>query len=646
MLAVAPSSGHVLSVLVRNPIRSDSKVYVNQDKSFLALRTSQIISRESSVILLYVEYSPADLMAAMSNEEQYDVIIIGAGWYGLIAATTYLKLAPNTKLLIVDNGISIGGVWSKERIYPNLFAQVGHGLFEYSFYPMKKEGLTPDRYISGKTIHDYLNNFAKDHDLVKRISLNTQVTNIDKTKSDLWRLDIKNADPIKAKKLIVASGVSSDPYTPSWPKENFTKPIIHSAQIGTSLETLQGPNTNRVVVLGAAKSAYDTVFLLLKAGKKVDWIIREDGSGPLAIMPPRLLGILNTVDVMATRALACFSPAILSTSGVWYKFLHKTRIGRVFTKHFWKNITRAAEYHAGYSKSPNAEKLRPIPTGYGVFWCNSGLGLASVPDFWKTFHAGDCTVHRTNIQSFTDDKVNLLNGANLPTDYVILCTGWTHNLGTFKDDLREKYGLPSKADFSIKWQKLDAQAEDKVNSILPILSNPPDTVVPSTERRPWRLYRRLISPSMSAQGDRSIFFPGQIHSVYTPLVAEFQALWGVAWMLGRLNPPSQAEMEEEVAVWNAWTRKRYLEQGRKHAYSIYDYLAYIDCLAKDLGIKTARKSNPISEMFTSYRPSDYDGLIDEYLQASKRKGAISYYDETYRHVNRFQPATLKKIKGC
>lgn len=230
----------------------------------------------------------------------------------MIAATTYLRLAPHSKLLILDNGRSIGGVWSKERIYPNLFAQVGHGLFEYSFYPMKKEGLTPDRYISGNTIHGYLNDFAKDHDLVRRTRLNTTVTNIEKADDGMWRLDIKNADGIKTEKLIVASGVSSDPYTPSWPKENFNPPIIHSAQVGTSLETLQSPATERVVVLGAAKSAYDTVFLLLKAGKKVDWIIREDGSGPLAIMPPRILGIFNTVDVMATRALASFSPGTLS----------------------------------------------------------------------------------------------------------------------------------------------------------------------------------------------------------------------------------------------------------------------------------------------------------------------------------------------
>ena len=161
----------------------------------------------------------------------------------------------------------------------------------------------------------------------------------------------------------------------------------------------------------------------------------------------------------------------------------------------------------------------------------------------------------------------------LNTDYVVLCTGFTHNLNTFSEDLRAQYGLPTTKDSDPKWAKLDAQGELAVNEMLPLLEHPPITNRGSNKKRPSRLYRWLISPEMAAKGDRSIYFPGLIHSVYTPLVAELQALWGVAFMLGRLDVPEQATMEQEVAGWNAWTRKRYLEQGRKHAYAIYDYLA-------------------------------------------------------------------------
>ncbi|KAJ5219504.1 hypothetical protein N7468_008708 [Penicillium chermesinum] len=479
----------------------------------------------------------------MQHQNDYDLLIIGAGWYGLIAAYTYLQLAPKSKFLILDDGDSIGGVWNSERIYPNLFAQVGHGLFEYSFYPMRKEGLTEDRYISGKTIHDYLHSFAEEYNLVRHIRLRTTVTDARKN-GEKWTLQLDDRSKtsqcqVSGTKLIVATGVTSGPYIPEFPNEGFVKPIIHSSQIGPQLESLTGPEVQRATVLGAAKSAYDTVFLLLKAGKQVEWIIREDGSGPLAIMPPRLAGLLNTVDVMGTRALASFSPAILNTSGIWYRFLQKTAPGNFLTKIFWRLVAFIAEWQAGYHKSPNAEKLRPIPSGYGIFWANSGLGLASAPDFWKVFHSGQVTVHRTEIAGFFNgNQVHLKSKQTLETDQVILCTGWTDNLGLFNKKTREEWGLPSTADRSEKWTKLDVEADRIVCEILPFLAkNAPETRTSSSHSRPWRLYRRLISPRMAAKGDRSVFFPGQIHSVYTPLVAEMQALWGVAFLTGKTRAP-------------------------------------------------------------------------------------------------------------
>jgi hypothetical protein len=156
---------------------------------------------------------------------------------------------------------------------------------------------------------------------------------------------------------------------------------------------------------------------------------------------------------------------------------------------------------------------------------------------------------------------------------VILCTGFTHNLGTFSDDLKAQYELPSREEPSVEREKLDAWAEQEVDRLLPMLKYPPEEAPQISSKRPCRLYRQLISPTMAAKGDRSIYFPGLIHSVYTPLVSELQALWGVAFMLDRLDLPDLKSMVEQTAVWNAWTSKRYLEQGRKHAYSIYDYLA-------------------------------------------------------------------------
>lgn len=50
-----------------------------------------------------------------------------------------------------------------------------------------------------------------------------------------------------------------------------------------------------------------------------------------------------------------------------------------------------------------------------------------------------------------------------------------------------------------------------------------------------------------------------------------------------------------------------------------DLEQYIDTLCRELGINTKRKSNMVSEMFAPYKPSDYNGLIDEFLRAQARK---------------------------
>lgn len=47
--------------------------------------------------------------------DAYDVIVIGAGQSGIIAARFYLDTHPDARLLLVEKGASIGGVWGKGR---------------------------------------------------------------------------------------------------------------------------------------------------------------------------------------------------------------------------------------------------------------------------------------------------------------------------------------------------------------------------------------------------------------------------------------------------------------------------------------------------------------------------------------------------
>jgi len=233
------------------------------------------------------------------------------------------------------------------------------------------------------------------------------------------------------------------------------------------------------------------------------------------------------------------------------------------------------------------------------------------------------TIHQTEVESLSHkDVVNLKNGYSVAADIVIHCTGFDKGYTTFSKELQDELGLAYDINKFSKWTMLDTKAEENVNTQLPYLRKSPVSSITIQQSKPLqgpnRHYRRLVVPQLAANGDRSILFPGHIHSAFTPLAAELQALWGVSWMLGWRELPRQEEMEMEAATFNAWTRKRYLEQGKKHSYFIYDYLPYLDTLMLDLGLNPNRKSNICAEMFVRYRPSDCCGLLDEYLALKEK----------------------------
>ncbi|KAM7210339.1 hypothetical protein V8F06_014275 [Rhypophila decipiens] len=366
----------------------------------------------------------------------------GTGWTGLICAKTYLDLAPETNVVILDNGKSIGGVWSKERVYPDLHAPVSHPLFEYSFYPMSKEGITQDGYISGYTINKYLNSFANDFHLTERIKLETSVKNVSRSPLDdsSWILTASCGPQIHCAKLIWAVGPTSSAVLPSWPQTNFSSPVVHSVETGVNLAKICQRLPRH------------------SPGERVDLIIREDGAGPLAMAVPTLFGVWNIVDVISTRTLASFSPSIMNTKGILYHAIQRTKIGRMVAKGCWRFVTWFSDRAAGYGVNGNMEKLRPTPKGYAIFWARSGLGTASAPDFWKTLHNGDVTIYRSEIESLSNTGVvNLKNGVSVQSDMVIACTGFEKPYRPFSKELREELGLSYSVNKVTRWAELDAR---------------------------------------------------------------------------------------------------------------------------------------------------------------------------------------------
>ncbi|KAF2811310.1 putative dimethylaniline monooxygenase [Mytilinidion resinicola] len=561
-----------------------------------------------------------------TKDQEYDVIIIGAGWYGLVAARTYLRLRPEAKVLVTDSDNTVGGVWSSDRLYPNLVAQVKLGLFNYTDTPMPSHGKTQKNLVTGNMIHDYLQKYAEDHDLLRRVRFNSHVERAERYNGG-WRLHLRNSkDVLDTKKLMVATGVTSIPSLPSFEAEDISIPILHSRDLGSSSDKLQDPHVQHVVVLGAAKSAYDAVYLLLSMGKKVTWIIRPDGAGPLAILPTEVFGLFNVIAVASTRLMTFLSPSIFNTTGPGYGFFQKTVIGRWCTSKFWDTLTYLSNRHAGYFKGDHISALLPEIEEKSIFYANSGLGVVTLPDYWSTLHAGDLSVVRDHLTKIKGHDLILRSGTSIKADTAVMCTGWGDHFAMFDPATKLELGLPAynmeteATDISkeMLWKKWDAEAMKSVDAKLPFLAKTPDLknpkVVSHGVPKRWRLYRRVVPLDLAMKSDRSLAILGQIHTVQTPLVSEMQSFWAILYLLGELDLPDYDTMAKEVAEWNVWTAKRYLSQGQKHPYSLYDFLPYVDTLCKDLGINSRRKGSFYGEIFSPYKPEDFNGFIDEYLE--------------------------------
>lgn len=183
-----------------------------------------------------------------------------------------------------------------------------------------------------------------------------------------------------------------------------------------------------------------------------------------------------------------------------------------------------------------------------------------------------------------EKTVYLKSEATTTADCIIMCTGWGDHLGIFDAEHKAKIGIPvqNSRDLSeqkversdlIDWPRYDEAADKAVDAKLPSVARPPkhpELLDPRLQKK-WRLWKRVVPVELAAQGDRSLVLLGQMTTAYTPVMAEVQAFWAVVYLLGDLEVPDVSTMATEVAEFNAYTRKRYFNQGQRSQYGLWDH---------------------------------------------------------------------------
>ncbi|KAF1963162.1 FAD/NAD(P)-binding domain-containing protein [Byssothecium circinans] len=578
---------------------------------------------------------------AHASEERYDVIVIGAGAVsrrcvipatnkcktpglaGMVAAQRYLDAHPTSRVAILEKGHCVGGVFGGERLYPGFHTQWTIGLSEFSELPMVRppqEDCIGDSY-KAKYSMQYLEEYAAKmtHNgttLNERVKFGMRVESVKKVEG-IWHiecmLDGEKSTFFSAEKMMVATGAFDRPYIPQFQnREAFKAPIIHSADFGAS-NILSDPDTKRVTIVGAGKSAADILYESIREGKKVTWIVREPGFfAPTDLPSP----YANVLEASQTRAMSFLQPSVLHEDGWWVWFLHRTWIGIALVNLIFGLVDKEAKKRANYHGRPEVKNFEKLEYSPSIFWQNNTGGALHHDDFWDLI-AENVSINRAAIISLSDHKIHLDNGEEILCDALLLGTGWKSSLNFFSEDLATSLGLPHDPTLDTpkertRWQTMEAEGDAAIIKRFPILASPPPHTLKRVSTTPYRLYHGIAPVS-----DSSIVFINSLIAGNMLFNAEIQAMWAVAYFDNNVRLPPPDDMERDIAAKVAYMKRRYLSNGQLGNYMVFDMIPYADKLMSEMGVTKVWGKSWGKNAFGVYRPEDVGRAWKEYLKRNK-----------------------------
>ncbi|KAF2111269.1 hypothetical protein BDV96DRAFT_614979 [Lophiotrema nucula] len=598
----------------------------------------------------------------MADTETFDLVIIGAGIHGIAMLKTYREVNPNASIVVLDKGTSIGGVWAKDRLYPGLSTNNHFQTFEFSDHRMDTEGFDlKDDHIPGEHVNSYLNSYVEKFDLLKHMRFQSSVDSAVDEGDAGWTLTVINhaVEPntrsqIKAAKLIVATGLTSEPFMPKLPgKETFGAPIYHTSEFAKASNGLG--LYRQVTLLSGAKFAWDIACAYASAGIHVNWVIRESGHGPCWMSPNRLTPLKVIPELLLqTRLITWLSPCIWGDadgfSGI-RKFLHQHWLGRKIVDGFFAKMEHSIKEANNYHAHPETAKLEPWDD---VFYIGTNRGLLNYGDidFFELVRSGMISVHIADITHLSENTVHLSDGQKLDSDILICGTGWKDAPPISFTTSRE-LGLPGHTSPS-SW-KFIPKADAEILARCPKLRNQPTPkhFKPQTDDEkqvapePYRLYRFMVPPAFI--DTKTLAFAGAYRSPSTTIISQVQALWITAFFSNNIpslstplslptfptpSPSSPSDSQEtlptdstvelsstssrilyETVLHTQFGKWRYSRGfGARFPEMWFDCLPYVDLLLTDIGIKNHRKDTWWNERFTPYWPKDYEGIVGEFLE--------------------------------
>lgn len=492
------------------------------------------------------------------------VAIIGAGISGLAHADVLLRCGYS--VVVFERAPQIGGVWA--RAYPEVTLQNTGWCYHLSSFPWPFE---PDQHPTGGQILRYLEAFVAARQLDLR--LGHDVVSAREDPGGGWNLRVRTSESDSAGEeqslhfdhLVVSIGQ----YTEGKHRLELEGEATFPGRVITEREVgdLSIFDRARVVVVGFGKSALDMTSFAAPRAAKVHHVFRT----PRWTLPRYILGVHYT-KLLFNRFGSVMMTSWAHPTAV-ERFLHRRRL---VVRGFWaflQTVFRWTVTRQGKGTgAEGAARLAAVVPEHGLLPdLRSATALAPI-DYYGHVARGTIDPHRAEVTGLTADGVRLSTGAVLPADVVVLSVGSRSPSFPFLDE------------------ELRALLESEDDGV--------------------QLYRHIVHPRIPTLG-----FAGFNHGFLHVPAAEIGALWLAALWQGKLELPATEQMERDVEHVRKWKRDNiHFEPSRSCAVNTR-FQQYLDLVLSDLGVSPYRKlPNILAEVFSPYRPADYQGVVDEFLR--------------------------------
>jgi cation diffusion facilitator CzcD-associated flavoprotein CzcO len=204
-------------------------------------------------------------MANGNNQrpQQYDVIVVGAGFSGLYML--YKLRKEGLSAIAFESGDNIGGTWFWNR-YPGARCDVPSMQYSYQFdEQLQQEWEWPERYSAQPDILNYINHVADRFDLRRDIQLQTWVESATyKEEKKTWHVKTSKGEAI-ARFCVMATGCLSTTNTPDVPGiKTYAGEVFHT---GNWPKDGVDFTDKTVGILGTGSSAIQSIPIIAQQAK-------------------------------------------------------------------------------------------------------------------------------------------------------------------------------------------------------------------------------------------------------------------------------------------------------------------------------------------------------------------------------------------